>query len=76
MKRVTSTMAKRFVCELCVVTMEGIVKADEIFFDQVDFVQSFCYLGERLNANGGSKAVVTATRIEWMGSCCIRESFC
>ena len=25
------------------------------FFDQVDFVKSFCYLGDRLNAIGGSE---------------------
>ena len=30
------------------------------FFDQVDFVKSFRYLGDRLNANGGSEAAVTA----------------
>ena len=34
------------------------------FFDQVDFVKSCCYLGDRLNASGGSEAAVTArTRI-------------
>ena len=45
-KRVISTLAKGFVCELCVDTMEGIVEpGKEIsFFDQVDFVESFCYL--------------------------------
>ena len=36
------------------------------FFYQVDFMKSFCYLGERLNASGGSEAAVTArTRIGW-----------
>ena len=47
MKRVTSTLAKGFVCELCVDTTEGIVEPGEeiSFFDQVDFVKSFCYLG-------------------------------
>ena len=25
------------------------------FFDQVDFVKSFCYLGDTLNAIGGSE---------------------
>ena len=42
------------------------------FFDQVDFVKSFCYLGDRLNANGGSEAAVTAkTKIGWIkfGEC-------
>ena len=37
------------------------------FFDQVDFVKSFCYLGDRLNASAGSETVVTArTRIGWI----------
>ena len=69
MKRVTSTLAKSFVCELCVDTKEGIVEpGKEIsFFDQVGFVKSFCYLGDRLNASGGSEAAVTArTRIGWI----------
>ena len=45
MKRVTSTLAKGFVCELCVNTIEGIAEPGEeiSFFDQVDFVKSFCY---------------------------------
>ena len=62
MKRLTSILAKDFVCELCVYTKEGIVEPGEelSFFDQVDFVKSFCYLGDRLNANGGCEAVVTA----------------
>ena len=57
MKRVTSTLTKGFVCELCVDTMEGIVDLGEemSFFDHVDFVKSFCYLGDRLNASGESK---------------------
>ena len=68
MKRVTSTLARNFICELCIYTKEGIVEPDEelSFFDQVDFVKSFCYLGDRLNASGGSEAAVTArTRIGW-----------
>ena len=35
-------------------------------FDQVDFVKTFCYLGDRLNDSGESKAAVTArTRVGW-----------
>ena len=59
-------MAKGFVCELCVYTKEGLVKPGEelSFSDLVDFVKSFCYLEDRLNASGGSEAAVTArTRI-------------
>ena len=66
-KRMTSTLAKGFVCDLCVNTMEKIVEAGEelSFFDQVDFVKSFCYLGDRLN--GESEAAITARmRIGWM----------
>ena len=42
MKRVTSILAKGFVCELCVNTMEGIAEpSKEIsFFDQIKFVKS------------------------------------
>ena len=67
MKRVTSTLAKDFVCELCVYTKEGILEPGEkIFFDQVAFVKGFCYLGNRLIASGGSEAAVTArTKIGW-----------
>ena len=69
MKRVTSTLAKDFVCKLCVYTKEGILEPGEelSFFDQVDLVRSFCYLGYRLNASGGSEAAVTARmRIGWI----------
>ena len=69
MKRVTSTLAKDFVCKLCVDTKEGIVEPGEeiSFFDQVDFVKSFCYLGDRLNASGESEAAVTAkTKNGWI----------
>ena len=60
-KSVISTLAKGFVCKVCADTMEGIVKPDEIsFFDQDDFVKSFCYLRDRLNASGRSEAAVTA----------------
>ena len=49
--------------------MEGIEEPGEeiSFFDMVDFVKSFCYLGDRLNASVGSEAAVTArTRIGWI----------
>ena len=68
-KRVTSTLAKGFVCKLCVDTKEGIVEPGEeiSFFDQVDFVKSFWYLGGRLSASSGSEASVRVrTRIGWI----------
>ena len=37
------------------------------FCDEVETVNGFCYLGDRLNACEGSKAVVTArVRIDWV----------
>ena len=69
MNKVTSTLAKGFVCELCVYKKEAIVEPGEeiSFFDQIDFVKSFCYLGDRLNVSDGCEAVVTArTRIGWI----------
>ena len=64
MKSVTSTLAKYFVCKLYVDTKEGIREPGEeiSFFDQIDFVKSLCYLGDRLNARGGSEAAVTARK--------------
>ena len=46
MKRVNSFLAKGFVCKLWVDTMEEIVEQGEeiSFFNQVDFVKSFCNL--------------------------------
>ena len=43
MKRVTSTLAKGFVCELCVNTKEGIAGPGEelSFFDRVVFAKTF-----------------------------------
>ena len=48
MKRVTSTLAKGFVCKVCVDTMKGIVKPGEeiSFFDQVDFVKFLLFGGQ------------------------------
>ena len=69
MKRMISNLAKSFVCKLCVNTKEGIVEPGEelSFFDQVDFVKSFCYLGDRLNASGGRETAVTARmKIGWI----------
>ena len=68
-QRRTSNLVKGFVCEQWVETIKGIVEPDnEIsFFDQVKPVNSFCCLGDRLNASDGSEAPVTArTRIGWI----------
>ena len=50
----TSTLSNGSLCELCVDTMEGIMEpGEEILFDPVEFVK-FSYLGDRLNASGGT----------------------
>ena len=62
-------MAKDFVCKECVDAREKIVEllVEISFYDQVDFVKSFCYLEDRLNASGGSQAAVAArTRNGWI----------
>ena len=43
-----TTLAKEFVCERCVEAIKGVVESYEevSFFDQVEFVMSFCYLGQ------------------------------
>ena len=63
MKRVTTTLAKGFVCEKYIETIKELDK--EIFFDQVEFVKSFCYLRNMLNASCEA-AVTSRTRIEWI----------
>ena len=47
---------------VCVDTIEEIVEPGEeiSFCDQIDFVKSFCYLGDKSNASGRSEAAVTA----------------
>ena len=70
LQNLTSLAGRAPVCAapLCVDT-KGIMEPNEeiSFFDQVDFVKSFCYLENRLTASGGSEAAVTArTKIGWI----------
>ena len=47
--------------------MEGTVDGIEKLCDEVQTVNGFCYLGNRLIANGGCDAAVTArVRIGWV----------
>ena len=52
MRRVATTLAKGFVWKQCVKTIKEPDK--ETFFVQIKFVKSVCYLGDKLNASGGS----------------------
>ena len=50
MKRVTLTLARGSTCERCVEAMKGIIKPAKklTFYDPVELVKSFCYLGTDL----------------------------
>ena len=66
-KRVTARLAVHFVCSKCKGIMEGTVDSIEKLWDEVETVNGFCYLGDRLNASGGFEAAVTArVRIGWV----------
>ena len=45
---------------------ERTVVTEKKLRDSAETVKGFCYLGDRLNASGGSEAAVTARRIEWV----------
>ena len=54
-KRVTPHLAIDFVCVCCMRIMEEVVEPMESFYDGVQTVKGFCYLGDRLNASGGGE---------------------
>ena len=49
-----------FVCSKCKGIMEGMADLIEKLCDEVETVNGFCYLGERLNSSGGCEAAITA----------------
>ena len=56
-----------FVCSKCKEIMEVMVDSIERLCDEVETVNGFCYLGDRLNASGGCEAAVTArVKIGWV----------
>ena len=66
-KRVTARLAMRFVCSKCKGKMEGTVDSIEKLCDEVETVNAFGYLGDRLNASGGCEAAITArVRMCWV----------
>jgi len=46
---------KKFVCARCRAFVERAVKPVEKLCDEVETVNGFCYLGDKLNASGGVK---------------------
>ena len=67
MKRVTSSLAKHFVCARCKNVMERAEEPVGNLSDRIETVNGFCYLRDRLNASGGCEAAVTArARFGWV----------
>ena len=50
----------KFVCTRCSIMTAGTVAKKEKLCDGVETVKGFCYLGDRLNASGGSEVAITA----------------
>ena len=66
-KIVTPRVAKHLVCLKCNGIMKGTVDSIEKLCDEVETVNGFCYLRDRLNSSGGCEAAVTArVRIGWV----------
>ena len=59
-KRATARLAMHFVCSKCKGIMEETMDSIEKLSDEVETVNGFCDLGDRLNASGGCEAAVTA----------------
>ena len=56
-----------FVCSKCKGIMEVTMDSIEKLCDEVETVNGFCYLRDRLNSSGGCEAAVTArVRIGWV----------
>ena len=66
-KRATARLAMHFVCLKCKGIMEGTMDLIVKLCDEVETVNGFCDLGDRLNASGGCQAAVTVrVRIGWV----------
>ena len=67
MKEVTCSSARNFVCRRCTDVRDSTKKPVEVLCDEVETVKGFCYLGDRLNVDGGCETAVTSrVRIGWM----------
>ena len=68
-----SKCGKNFVFNKCEKVTNGAGEVQQmVMCDEVETVEGFCFLGNRLNASGGCEAAVTArTRVGWkkFGEC-------
>ena len=60
LKRATARLAMHFVCSKCKEIMEGTVDSIKKLCSEVETLNEFCYLGDRLNSSGGCEVAVTA----------------
>ena len=62
------SVTKKFpYCSKCKGIVEGTMDSIKKLCDEVETVNAFCYLGDRLNASGGCEVAVTArVRIGWV----------
>ena len=66
-KWVIQMLGRDFVCGRCKKQVDRLVEPVKELCEEVETVRGFCYLGDRVNASGGCKAVVTARpRIGWV----------
>ena len=57
-----------FACLKCIGIMKGMVDSIKKLCDEVETVNGFCYLGDRLNTSGGCEVAATArVKISWVG---------
>ena len=60
-------MANSVLCSKRKGIMEGTMNSIERLCGEVETVNEFCYLGDRLNVSGGCEAAVTArVNIDWV----------
>ena len=67
MKKVTRSLARDFICGRFEKRVKGMVELMEELCDEVETVNGFCYLGDRVNSSGGCEAAVSArARFGWV----------
>ena len=58
-KRVTLRLGRDFVCGRCKKQADGFMDSVKELCEEVETVKDFCYLGDRVNAGGGSEAAMS-----------------
>ena len=67
MKRVTTKFPRNFTCRKCEGNIGEVVEQEEKLCNEMETVQEFTYLGDRVSAVGGCEAAVIArTRHGWV----------